>query len=137
MFIESSSFISLTSFYFNILTEAVNIWGLRINFQKTFPETLIFIPKNVNIYSTFFWQLQRTRTKIISIIQLEEPLSTFSRKSDSRIANVCLSVRPSVIKTPQPLRIMPISQISAYLSLLAIMKISHNATQPTCPPSAS
>ena len=96
MFIESSSFISLTSFYFNILTEAVNIWVLRINFQKTFPETLIFIPKDVNIYSTFFWQLQRTRTKIISIIQLEEPLSIFSRKSDSRIANVCLSVCLSV-----------------------------------------
>ena len=35
----------------------------------------------------------------------------FSRKSDSRIANVCLfvrlSVRLSVTKTPQPLRIAP------------------------------
>ena len=41
----------------------------------------------------------------------------FNRESDSRIANV----RPSVPKPPQSLRIMPISQISAYLSLLAIM----------------
>ena len=39
--------------------------------------------------------------------------SLFSRESDSRIANVRLSVRPSVrlsvTKTPQPLRIAPIN----------------------------
>ena len=78
LFIVSYSFVSfISSYYFDSLTETVNIWVLRINFQKTFPETLIFIPKNVNIYSTFFWQLQRTRRKIISIIQLEVPLSIF------------------------------------------------------------
>ena len=44
----------------------------------------------------------------------------FSYKSDSRIASL------SVTKTPQPLRIMPISQISA------IMPLSHLA--PTLPP---
>ena len=49
----------------------------------------------------------------------------FSRKSNSTIANVCLSVSLKS-KLPQPLRIMPISQISAYLSLLAIMPISHH-----------
>ena len=38
----------------------------------------------------------------------------FSQESDSRIANVHPSVCLSIIKTPQPLRIMPISQISAY-----------------------
>ena len=60
----------------------------------------------------------------------------FCHESDSRIANVCLSVYPSVcpsvIKTPQPLRIMPISQISAYLSLspLTIKPISQKAYQP-------
>ena len=50
-------------------------------------------------------------------------LKLFSRKNDSRISKVHLSV----IKTPQPLRIVPISQISANLSLLAIMPISHHA----------
>ena len=42
--------------------------------------------------------------------------------------SIRLSVHLSVTKTPQPLRIMPISQISAYLSLLAIMQIIHNTT---------
>ena len=77
------------------------------------------------------------------------PLIIFSRKSDSRIANGCLSdIHSTVIKTPQSIRIIPISQrwpISVYqplcqstimqstpLSLLAIVSISH--LSPCTPP---
>ena len=49
-------------------------------------------------------------------------LQTFSHKSDSRNTNVPLSVRLSVTKTPQPLRIKPICH-NAYL--LAIVPIGH------------
>ena len=50
----------------------------------------------------------------------------FSPKSDSRIANFCSSVCPSVTKTPQPLRIAPIGH-RAYqpLSLSTIEPIDH------------
>ena len=58
----------------------------------------------------------------------------FSRESDSRIANVRLSVRQSVrqsvTKTPQPLRIKPICHY-AYL-LISQIHISHHANQLSC-----
>ena len=46
-----------------------------------------------------------------------------------------MSVRLSIIRTPQPLWIMPFGKISAsaYLSLSAIMPISHHAIQPPYP----
>ena len=70
LFIVSYSFDSfISSYYFDSLTEAVNIWVLRINFQKTFPETLIFSPKNVYMYSTFFWQLTEHEQKSFCIIE--------------------------------------------------------------------
>ena len=54
----------------------------------------------------------------------------FSRESDSTIANVCSSVSPSEIKTPQPLRIKPICHY-AYL-LISQIPISHHANQLSC-----
>ena len=61
----------------------------------------------------------------------------FSCESDSRIANVRLSVRQSVrqsvTKTPQPLRIKPICHY-AYL-LISQTPISHHANQPIIPSS--
>ena len=52
----------------------------------------------------------------------------FSREGDSTIANVRLSVRQSVTKTPQPLRIGPIDH-QAYRpsSLSTIEPIDHQA----------
>ena len=46
-------------------------------------------------------------------------------KSDSRIANVWQSVHQSVIKTPQPIRNIPISHISALAILASYMPLSH------------
>ena len=43
-----------------------------------------------------------------------EGMDIFSHESDSRIANVRLSVSLSITKTPQPLKIVPINQISAF-----------------------
>ena len=74
----------------------------------------------------------------------------FSRETNSRIANVRRYVCLSVSKTPQPLRIRPISQISADLSYYAnkpschsakrapsqslkIITIGHHAHQPSSP----
>ena len=55
------------------------------------------------------------------------------RESNSRIANVWPSVHLSVIKTPQPLRIMVIVHHTYQPSCLsAIMPISHHAYQPSC-----
>ena len=55
----------------------------------------------------------------------------FSPKSNSRIANFCSSVCPSVTKTPQPLRIAPIGH-QAYQpwSLLTIETFDNQAYQP-------
>ena len=77
--------------------------------------------------------------------QSYQPLS-LSTICDPRIANVHLSVCLSVTKTPQPLSIMPTSQISAYKQSRqsAIVPLSHhtpplslsigqNAYQPSCP----
>ena len=50
-------------------------------------------------------------------ILLQDLNMFFSRESDSTIANVRLSVCPSVTETPQPQRIMP----------SAIMLLSHHA----------
>ena len=65
----------------------------------------------------------------------------FTSESDSRIANVRLSVRPSVSLSQKLLSlsesslsaIMPIYWSLRYLS--AIMPISYHANQPPCPPS--
>ena len=87
-----------------------------------------------NIQSGPIWLVDGSRMYLIvhwgppslTLLNLHFRYMLFSRESDSRIANVRLSVSPSVTKTPQPLRIVPISQISAYLCLLAIVPISHN-----------
>ena len=70
--------------------------------------------------------------KIVHNLQMNPPSVSnlwvtliFSRESNSSIANVCLSVRPSIIKTPQPLRIITISHH-------AIMPSCHHAYQPSC-----
>ena len=63
-------------------------------------------------------------------------LHIFSCESDSRIANVCLSVCPSVTKTYLPFRIMP---ISPYLHLPSFSNHAYliSAIVPISPPPLS
>ena len=99
--------------------------------RKHFISSYIYLLLQHDHIENCFWARMEHRAWIYSnIYNGFVTKNFFSRESDSTIANVCLSVSPSEIKTPQPLRIKPICHY-AYL-LISQIPISHHANQLSC-----